>query len=400
MRLVTFLGTGQRLPANYRFADPDFEKVVSTPHISFALAEIFKPAEIFLISTKEALEQHGEAILEALANAGHPGPETKLVPTEGDSENLWRLFESVVDCFEGARHPVLLDITHGFRSQPFFASSCVQFVQSVLPYPPQFRIFYGEYRNPVNHPFSPVWELTTFIDVLEWSRSLMLFMRTGRADDAAVPATRLARELAKAWAAGGKNGPRPELGLLASAMTRFGDDFVSVRTGSLLLGTPKSASSAAQLFEAISRTRNEAARELPPLGRVLEQLQGMVAPLVTGEPLSRPSGQKSLIALARLYQRMGRLGEACSILREGWITLGAPDSASRPGTPAYDKDARDAQENAWIERTPIYRSVSELRNDIQHAGFNQQPHDRQWFERQLSTLISQWEAAVLAASPN
>jgi hypothetical protein len=38
--------------------------------------------------------------------------------------------------------------------------------------------------------------------------------------------------------------------------------------------------------------------------------------------------------------------------------------------------------------------VSELRNDIQHAGFNQQPHDRSWFEEQLTILLNQWQAAI------
>jgi len=120
----------------------------------------------------------------------------------------------------------------------------------------------------------------------------------------------------------------------------------------------------------------------------------MVEPLRTnGARLSSKAGQQALIALARLYQRMGRYSEAISILREGWITLRAPTNADHPGT-GFDRQAREAQEQTWQTATPQSRSVSELRNDIQHAGFNPQPHDRDWFERQLTTLLEQWQQAI------
>ena len=395
MRLVSFMGTGQRIETSYRLQEGSV--AIRTPHISHALSEFFKPSEIVLVSTQEAWKQHGATVTKIITDSGHPSPEMVEVPTAGDSPSLWRLFESVVDCLRDCRHPVLLDITHGFRFQPFFASSCVEFVQSVLPEPPQVRVFYGEYRPDGD---SPVWELTTFLDVLEWSRSLMMFMRTGRADDCAKAANALARDLNREWAEAGKPGPKPELGRLAGAMAKFGGDFVSVRVGALLLGVCNSQSSAAQLLQAISASRDEAQRHLPPLGLVLDPLQSMVAPLVCKGPLSSAIGQKALISLARLYRSMGRFGEACSILREGWITKGAPPEASNPGTKEFNKEARKRQEDEWFGRTPQADSVSEVRNDIQHAGFRPDPKRRQWFEQQLDTLIAQWESSVLLETNN
>jgi hypothetical protein len=58
------------------------------------------------------------------------------------------------------------------------------------------------------------------------------------------------------------------------------------------------------------------------LANILDQVREMVEPLRTnGARLSSKAGQQALIALARLYQKMGRYSEAISVLREGWITL-------------------------------------------------------------------------------
>jgi hypothetical protein len=175
-------------------------------------------------------------------------------------------------------------------------------------------------------------------------------------------------------------------------LSAFGADFTTIRTGSLLIGRQPSAQ---RLWDAIERTRDEVAQQLPALALVLDQVRAMVEPLRTGGArLSSADGQRVLLALARLYQKLGRYSEAISVLREGWITLGAPTNTDQPGTGEFNNEWRGVQEHVWRLRTGASRSVSELRNDIQHAGFNQQPHDRSWFEEQLTILLNQWQAAI------
>src|SRR5690606_27744464 len=128
---------------------------------------------------------------------------------------------------------ILFDITHGFRAHPFFASACIQYIQSVLPDPPPIRVVYGEFRGPEQE--SPIWDLTPFLEVLSWSRNLMMFLRTGQADDVAAPTIALGRELKKQWAAN-RNNPEPGLEKLGNALEAFSNDFTTIRTGSLLIG--------------------------------------------------------------------------------------------------------------------------------------------------------------------
>lgn len=390
MRLISFLGTGNYGETTYSFENNAFR----TRFVAHALASFTQPNEICLIATSEAWTQHGDTLTQELSCSKLPAPELVRVPTGGEPQQLWQMFESIVDVIRSSEYPILLDITHGFRMQPFFAAACIQYVQSVLPKPPQIRVVYGEFRGSEQE--SPIWELTPFLEVLSWSRNLMMFLRTGQADEVVAPTEALGRELSRKWAMSGRQGTQPQLRAISQALSAFSDDFTTIRTGSLLIGKDRETPSAQRLWDAIELTRAEVAQHLPALAPVLDQVRAMLAPLRTnGVRLSSADGQQVLIALARLYQKLGRYSEAISVLREGWITLGAPENCDMPGTDEFDNKARQELDNKWARRngdTPD--PVADVRNDIQHAGFKVQPHGRKWFEEQLMKLLRQWEAAI------
>jgi CRISPR-associated protein Csx16 len=386
MRLISFLGTGNYSETTYSFEN----STCRARYVAHALASFTRPNEIRLIATTEAWNQHGQQVSALLKDCGHTNVNPSSIPTTGERDNLWTIFTTVVDLIRTSQGDILFDITHGFRAHPFFAAACIQYIQSVLPNPPQIRVVYGEFRGPEQE--SPIWELTPFLEVLSWSRNLMMFLRTGHADEVVAPTKALGRDLRKQWAATDRNNPQPGLENLGKALEAFGNDFTTIRTGSLLIGKQPSAQ---RLWDAIERTRDEVAHHLPALALVLDQVRAMVEPLRTdGARLSSAEGQRVLLALARLYQKMGRYSEAISVLREGWITLGAPANTDQPGTDEFSNEWRDVQERVWRLQTRASLSVSEMRNDIQHAGFNQQPHDRRWFEEQLTILLNQWQAAI------
>lgn len=393
MRLISFLGTGDK-EGKYQEASYEFESQrLRTNYVAHALAKFNSPQEIHVIATDKAWSRHGQSLSDTLAAEGLPKPIRVPVPTGGASADLWEMFSKIVDSIRTSDGEVLLDITHGFRMQPFFAAACIQYLQAAMSNPPRIRVVYGEFRG---EEASPIWELTPFLDVLSWSRSLMMFLQTGQADAVVEPTERLARDLSKQWAASGKHGEQPQLRKLSNALQRFGDDFTTIRTGSLLLGE---RGSARQLASAIEQTRTEAEHYLPALALVLDQVIAMVDPLRGDARLSTPAGQRVLLALARLYQKMGRYSEAISILREGWITLCAPSNADHPGTEEFDNKAREKLDEEWSCRGDGRHPdpVSEIRNDIQHAGFKQRPHDKKWFGEQLDCLLRKWETEMNAA---
>ena len=387
MRLISFLGTGNYDQATYVF---DREPPVSTRYIAFALATIFRPTEISLITTNEAWPTHGENLSNLLSENGFPVPRQALVPTSAEEKDLWEMFEKVVEQIRSSTDPVLIDITHGLRMHPFFAAACIEYVQSVLPEPPEIRVVYGEYRKDGQ---SPIWELTPFLELLSWSRELRMFLRTGQAKEVANRTDQKGSVLNKEWAQAGRQGEKSRLRELAKAIKEFSSDFTTIRTGSMLTDKDPSAQ---KLYDVIvnEQKKEEVKRQLPPLVGILDEVRQMIEPLLTnGARLSSRPGQQALFNLARLYQQMGRYSEAASIIREGWVSLAAPDNADQPGL-TLDEDSRKEQEENWRRTTAQYQSVAELRNDIQHAGFKRDPKKYDWFEKRITSLMEKWKAAI------
>ncbi|MCX7701607.1 MAG: CRISPR-associated protein Csx15 [Gemmataceae bacterium] len=386
MHLISFLGTGNYSETTYRFDT----QTCRTRYVALALAQFTRPDKVRILATDEAWQQHGQGLSHALTDAGFAEPERLAIPTGGEPEQLWKMFEAIVDAIASAGESVMLDITHGFRMQPFFAAACIEYVQSVLKNRPSICVVYGEFRKDA--PESPIWELTPFLEVLEWSRNLMVFLRTGQAAAVVNSTEALARRLNRQWAESGREGPQPKLMKLARSMERFSNDFCTVRTGSLLVG---SNSSVAELLQAIQVTEDEVRQRLPVLAPVLKELRDVVQPLeIGGERFSSRRGQEVLLALARLYESMGRFSEAYAILREGWISLGAPPEADTPNTPEFDFKARDRWDKAWPRRAGYPNQVSEPRNDLLHAGFRDQPLPPKSITEQLSSLLTQWEDEI------
>lgn len=388
MRLISFLGTGNYGETSYTFNGQIFR----SRYVANALATFTNPKEVRIISTNEANIQHGESLRKSLLELNHPVPEFISVPTGGEPHQLWQMFEAIIDLIRTCDYDILLDITHGFRMQPFFAAACIQYVQAVVPNPPKIQVVYGEYRSGEND-YSPIWDLTPFLDVLSWSRDLMLFLRTGQADAVVKTTNDLARDLRKDWAISGMQGNQPQLQKLSNALKQFSDDLTTIRTGSLLIGKK---SSAGLLGAAIQQTDAEVKQHLPALALVLDQVSDIVDPLIGDERLSTQEGQRRLLALSNLYKRMGRFSEAISILREGWITLGATNKSDEPGSDHFNMDARKKCEEDWSSKNiEQARSVSEIRNDIQHAGFRKQPLKKDTFETQLTSLLNCWESDII-----
>ena len=383
-RLVTFLGTTNYTETKYFLGDQE----AKTRFVCHALAQFLVPTEILVFATDEAWAKHGVSLTQTLDDSRLVVPHRIPVGLGQTTAELWKQFKSLLEAFE-FDGPVAFDITHSFRSQPFFASAGIQFFQSVSEIAPELNVYYGafEARDEASNR-TPIWDLSAFVELLHWSRAVLLFLRTGRADDVAEPTRRLGRELQKQWAMAGKQGQQPSLEQLGKALQRFGDDFVTLRTGALISNQP---SSARQLLDAIEHARPDVVKQLPPLASVLDEVVAVVRPLVESSRLSEPGGQRALQALARRYFDMGRYAETAATLREGWITRFACARSDMPGAAGFSNEHREAAENAWFRADPkLAMTLGDIRNDIEHAGFNAAPKPPETIKRQLDEWVGHW----------
>lgn len=394
-RLVSFLGTGDYKLTRHGF--PDSTEGSQTRYAACALGQYLAADEIAIVATAEAKEKHGEELARALREANLPAPTFKPIP-RGESE-LWRQFETVKKLMRPSESTdVALDITHAFRSQPFFAAAIAAFVRAVDPAPAAIRIFYAAFEARTEEGVTPVWELTPFVELVDWAQNMMLFLRTGRAAGVAEKTKAFGRELSKRWAAT-KEGDPPRLAALGKELRTFGADLETIRTGALLLGDRWG--STRRLARRLEETR-ASVPSLPPLADVLDRLRSeMVEPLLgASDHLANEAGHRALAALARLYLDMGRWAEAAAVLREGWITRHAEPAAAfgEGDRPGVEEAARRRAEARWIdEEGDIARSVAAVRNDIEHAGFNRQPLPADAIQREVRKLVERFAALPPAA---
>jgi CRISPR-associated protein Csx16 len=392
-RLVGFLGTGCYKPARHRF--PDHSIGSETPYICRALAEFVHADEIALIATAEARAKHEAPLAAELRAANLPAAQFHPIPMGESEAELWRQFETVKDLLRPpSGTAVALEVTHAFRSQPFFAAAVAAFVRAVERAPAPLKVFYAAFEAR-RDGVAPVWELTPFVDLLDWAQGMMLFLRTGRAADIAERTIALGQQLRRQWAAS-KEGAPPNLEQLGKALRDFGGNLETVRTGDLLLG--RSAGSALDMAAALAAAR-ESAHRVPPLADVLDRLRDeMIVPLLGArDHLANPDGHRALAALARLYVGMGRWAEAAAVAREGWITRHAMPAAAfgerRQNRPGLDEGLRRNAEDRWgREEGDVARAVAAVRNDIEHAGFKQQPLPAASLRGQIGKLVERFAA--------
>jgi CRISPR-associated protein Csx16 len=386
-RLVSFLGTGPYQETCHRLADG--REGPPTKYACRALAGLLAANEVDVLATAEAEAAHGAPLAEALKSANLPAPIFHRVPKGENDAELWQQFGMVKDRLRPqANISVALDVTNAFRSQPFFAAAVSAFVRAVDPAPAPVSVFYAAFEARQGG-VTPVWELTPFIDLLDWAHSIMLFLRTGRSDDVAEETERLGRDLGRLWAER-KEGPPPALAALGRELQRFGRNLETVRTGTLLAGGEGSAARVATQL----RATRASADAPPPLADVLNRLeQEMLLPLIgAGEDLTNADGHRTLAALARLYLRMGRWAEAAAVVREGWITLYSDPSA------AFDVGARHLAEARWNRlHRDVVRQVAQARNDIEHAGFRARPLPADALREQIGRLVDGFADATAAA---
>lgn len=376
-RLVTFLGRGRldKDQGRYLYDPTEYEfygnKTTRTPFVCRALAELFRPSDICVLATLEAESDHRIDLEDALRTGNYPAPRFVRIPAGRAPAELRQQFEVIKTELRGSDGPVMLDITHGFRAQPFFAAAVATFVHAVDETPPELRVCYAAYdAKDLNTSIAPIWELTEFVALLDWSRALTMFLRTGRAEEAGKATERLGRALAKAWADGGMQGERPNLDALGKGLRDFGADLETLRTGDLLLGRGTTNSSAARLLSATRQAEEHVAKHAPPLADILDRVVEMAEPIASaGADLSGPEGRKAVTALAELYLRLGRYLEATATVREGWVNLYAPKTALVPAADNFDKKERERAERRANECDPTFREVTDRRNDFLHAQY-------------------------------
>lgn len=390
MRLISFLGTGNYSATTYRF-NQDSIRELNTRYIVAALATFLQADSIVILATKQAYDSHAQALSIELERLGLPAPDIRHIPSGGSTEELWQQFEVIrAAVMDGNPAAVSFDITHGFRAQPFFASAVINYLRATLTSVPSMQAFYGEWRK--DEDTSPIWDISAFISLLDWSSALQGFMKTGHGAELSALARKENIAIQKS---GNKNRPIT-LDKLASSIRGFSENISTVRVKDIITGTATARGSASNVLACIEASAFEVRTHFAPLYPVLDELKTRIAS-IPANSLFSPEGHKAMLALAKLYVDYERYPEAAIVLREGWVSLYALTDGLQD---AFDKEERSKAENLWYEaegqtaKTGCADLLSGVRNDIQHGGFRINPSSADALIKNLNELIDKFSTKL------
>lgn len=404
MRLVTFLGTGRYERTVY--TDPQANGV-ETQYVAHAIARLWDVREVIVLATKEAELKHGAGLCDALGD--HLEPDIRSIPAGRTETELWEQFEILRKALE-CDTPLILDITHGFRSQPFFAAGAVAYLRNAGALQGrETRIVYGRFL-PDEPKESPIWDLTPFMDLLDWAQGAAVLVQTGHAGPFVEVARRADKSLRKRLSAESP-GKFPPTGKLVTALETFADDLSTVRIAALTTGYAQDhrgkvsvEGSASRVLAALDEYMRHFATSLPALGPVLNRVRDVAEGLAT-DTLSGKQGQGAMAVLARRYLDYERYPEAMIVLREALVSRSAKDdAAAEVNSPQFDYELRKRADADWGKCGPSARDIGNVRNDILHGGFNSQPQSARSLKENVRKLIEhhlplELDGSVLADCP-
>ncbi|MEJ5337753.1 MAG: TM1812 family CRISPR-associated protein, partial [Thermus sp.] len=231
-------------------------------------------------------------------------------------------------------------------------------------------------------------DLTLFLTLMRWSEATSELVRYGFTRNLAT----LLKEIQDdAWR-GGKQGPKPQrLKTLGQVLEELGLALEFLRV-------PETLELARKLLEESKRVEEESQAWLPaqPIRALLEKLRQRYEPLAVEEAFS-PDGLKAQAHMVDLLLEIGSYHQAAVLIRELMVTKVCLDQGLHP----LDKDGRDKAEeylNQWLKEGHdetlrqwgnTWKALSDLRNDLAHAGMRKQARKGLGAERELQEKWAQ-----------
>lgn len=402
MNLLTFLGANKYSETTYVLG----EQSHTTCYCPAAIAHFYRPDNTLVVVTQKAKEMHFEPLADEISAITHP---IEVPIPDGHSEaDLWTIFNALTDQVKDGDE-LIVDITNGFRSLPFLSFLAVAFLRMARRVNVR-HIYYGAWdaRNAANE--SPVFDLTPFVSLLDWTIATDRFIRFGDATDLGgllregIPSSSLMRDDLQAREIGNK------LKGAAAAME-------SVSLALRLTRPLETMVASANLVNTLQQASFTITQKAPPFGLLAEQIRLAYEPLAITNPLQKSDWQNNLaiqLDLIGWYLDKGQVVQALTLAREWLVSVlvyhfnseslidyetsrkpvenalnneverHKPKPRS-PLRPAVDEELRALTNHREIGK--VWDKLTELRNDIAHVGMNLKPKKADKLRKEAQDIL-------------
>jgi CRISPR-associated DxTHG motif protein len=391
-KLLTFLGLGRYEEVTYCWNQHEHK----TKLFPEALAKWLEPAEILVLLTAEAKtgpHSHWKDLQSRLGDLHLVAPQPIDIPSGKSEQELWEIFSILTKCLDGQR-PVVFDVTHAFRSLPILALLATAYLRVAHTVRLE-RLLYGAFEARSNGR-APVFDLTPFVTLLDWTAATDKFLKTGAAHELAGlldDAQRLP------WQAGLENRatlPRKLQGL-AGVLRRLSQNLSLARPAAV-------AVEAKALSRRLDEAGSESERWARPFALLLDHTRDTYAPFIPDTLVS----QRQLVhwyvehehfAQAILLGREWLVSWTCLKMGKDLINereeveraLNEVMFSKRNGNP-LPSGSLAALVATWPEAAILIAAWSptgDLRNDVAHCGMRPQPRSAECIVQSAKHLSEQ-----------
>jgi CRISPR-associated Csx2 family protein len=386
--LISFLGTNDYKECEYTY---NGEVLKSSRFIQEVLINKFCgdfTAEdrigIFLTSEAENKNwktgQNGTGLKDIIASSVN-GPQLESIQiSDGKSdEEIWQIFTAMFDLIHN-EDTVIYDITHGFRSLPLLGFAVLNYAV-YLKNIQVGGIYYGAYEARDAENKAPVFDLAPFYTLLRWTSAADAFVNYGISDKL----SEVVKESARTFL--GSQG-------MVNSIKYFTDSLMMLRGKEIIEGGMFKA-----CVDKINKIEAKGSlhRAFQP---IIERVKEKIDPFKENDP-------SNFIAAIKWYLRQKMVVQALTMMQEGLITL----VMTKKSIDWKDRNKREligeylmyvnklryekgpvSEDDFFDERKikllkdlklkctdevftsleNIYDKIRQLRNDVNHGGFNEQ----------------------------
>ena len=305
LRALSFIGMGNYQETMYTYG----ESRVTTAFFPLFILEIFNPDIMNVFITKEVREQKWQEFQDALPVQYKEKVKPVEIPKGASTEELWQIFQTIVTTVSNEEN-IIMDTTHAFRSIPMLALVAAQYLRATKGVIVK-GIYYGAFEARTNN-HSPVFNLSPFIELMEWTDALYIFNQTGNASGIA----QILREKQNLHHIQ-KNTEK-----LPKRLKTFGNWLDAISINLLQLKTRSALKAITHLPQVLQDAENDVQSYVPPLAVVLEQSLEQIIQLGHSEPnkldVNLLNKERALI---RWYGDHGHYLHALGLLREHIINI-------------------------------------------------------------------------------
>ncbi|HOL44807.1 MAG TPA: TIGR02221 family CRISPR-associated protein [Methanothrix sp.] len=364
---ISFVGTGNYQEATYFFKGMECR----TSMFPEAVWKIFQPDKMTVFMTQAAEERYLSELKRRLDDLADSKWRPVRIPDGKNESEIWEIFETITQHVDEGES-VIFDITHAFRSIPILAMISIVYLRSARGVALE-HVVYGAWEATENNR-TPVFDLTPFMKLLDWTNATEMFIRTGHGRDIA-NLLKSAHQVAYGTRSSDGLTPPRELKNVASDIEKISDALALVRSDEVM-------EYALRLKNRPERYRDEARAWAKPFSLLVDRIAENFVPFA-GDDKDISRRLKTECSIIGWLIDKNQIVQAILLAREWIITyviskLGEGDTHDSEYRECIKKKIYDAitgEDKLPVDGKllEIWSRLGDLRNDVAHCGMRRSP---------------------------